>query len=79
MRSRGSHATCRWDVAGPEPVLEASFDGHADWVNDLALIGDLLITCSNDQTVRLWKAGSDNGAEGRGRVRWGGVGLRDCD
>ncbi|EFJ45588.1 hypothetical protein VOLCADRAFT_94069 [Volvox carteri f. nagariensis] len=50
-----------WDVAGPEPVLEASFDGHADWVNDLALIGDLLITCSNDQTVRLWKAGSDNG------------------
>ncbi|GFR51816.1 hypothetical protein Agub_g14276 [Astrephomene gubernaculifera] len=51
----------RWDVAGPEPVLEASFDGHADWVNDLALIGDLLITCSNDQTVRLWKAGSDNG------------------
>ncbi|KAG2485008.1 hypothetical protein HYH03_016211 [Edaphochlamys debaryana] len=51
----------RWDVAGPEPVLEASFEGHADWVNDLALIGDLLITCSNDQTVRLWKAGSDNG------------------
>ncbi|GLC66648.1 hypothetical protein PLESTF_000456600 [Pleodorina starrii] len=51
----------RWDVAGPEPLLEASFEGHADWVNDLALIGDLLITCSNDQTVRLWKAGSDNG------------------
>ncbi|KXZ53891.1 hypothetical protein GPECTOR_6g809 [Gonium pectorale] len=51
----------RWDVAGPEPVLETSFDGHADWVNDLALIGDLLITASNDQTVRLWKAGSDNG------------------
>ncbi|KAG2452302.1 hypothetical protein HYH02_003326 [Chlamydomonas schloesseri] len=51
----------RWDVAGPEPVLEAVFAGHADWVNDLALIGDLLITCSNDQTVRLWKAGSDNG------------------
>ncbi|GLC37642.1 hypothetical protein PLESTB_000797600 [Pleodorina starrii] len=51
----------RWDVSGPAPVLEASFEGHADWVNDLALIGDLLVTCSNDQTVRLWRAGSDNG------------------
>lgn len=48
-------------MAHKEAVLEASFDGHADWVNDIALIGDLLITCSNDQTVRLWKAGSDNG------------------
>ncbi|GIL65140.1 hypothetical protein Vafri_18948 [Volvox africanus] len=51
----------RWNVSGPEPALEASFEGHADWVNDLALIGDLLITCSNDQTVRLWRAGSENG------------------
>lgn len=61
---------CRWDVTGPEPVLEASFDGHADWVNDLAIIGDLLLTCSNDQTVRLWKAGSENGRrkeKGRGQ------------
>ncbi|GLC44916.1 hypothetical protein PLESTM_001662200 [Pleodorina starrii] len=69
----------RWDVAGPEPLLEASFEGHADWVNDLALIGDLLITCSNDQTVRLWKAGSDNGeaweqAEGRRGQGGGGQG-----
>ncbi|GLI59159.1 hypothetical protein VaNZ11_000985 [Volvox africanus] len=51
----------RWNVSGPAPALEASFEGHADWVNDLALIGDLLITCSNDQTVRLWRAGSENG------------------
>ncbi|GLI71435.1 hypothetical protein VaNZ11_016649 [Volvox africanus] len=51
----------RWDAAGPEAIMEASFDGHADWVNDMAIIGDLLITCSNDQTVRLWKAGSENG------------------
>ncbi|EFJ42036.1 hypothetical protein VOLCADRAFT_97916 [Volvox carteri f. nagariensis] len=51
----------RWDVAGPEPALEASFEGHADWVNDLALIGNLLITCSNDHTVRLWRAGSESG------------------
>lgn len=52
----------RWNLDGPEPRLEATFEGHADWVNDVALIGDLLVTCSNDQTVRLWKAGSSNGA-----------------
>ncbi len=52
-------------MSGPEPSLEVSFEGHADWVNDLALIGDLLITCSNDRTVRLWRAGSENGEEAK--------------
>ena len=52
---------CRWNLDGAEPRLDASFEGHADWVNDLVLIGDLLVSCSNDQTVRLWKAGSPNG------------------
>ena len=45
-------------MADKTPSLEASFECHADWVNDLALVHDLLLSCSNDKTVRVWKAGS---------------------
>mmetsp|Transcript_29377 Transcript_29377/g.74897 ORF Transcript_29377/g.74897 Transcript_29377/m.74897 type:complete len:779 (-) Transcript_29377:258-2594(-) len=48
----------RWDVSGGTPSCTASFDGHADWVNDLAIVNDLLFSCSNDKTVRVWQAQS---------------------
>lgn len=39
--------------------MQANFEGHIDWVNDVALIGkDVLLTCSNDKTLRTWKVGS---------------------
>ena len=39
--------------------MEATFEGHTDWVNDVALVDDqVLASCSNDTTVRLWRAAS---------------------
>ena len=49
----------RWGLADAQPHVEATFEGHTDWVNDVALVDDqVLATCSNDATVRLWRAGS---------------------
>jgi len=50
------------------PSLQASLEGHIDWVNDLALFSSfdnnasaaLLATCSNDTTVRLWDTKSSS-------------------
>ena len=46
-----------------QPSLEADYEGHVDWVNDLALLGDALVSCSNDRTLRVWSA-SKEGKEG---------------
>lgn len=67
----------------PPPVPpSASFlqvlRGHTDWVNDVVLLGrDHLVSCSSDNTVKLWRAasgererGSAVGEEG-GRRRGG--------
>jgi WD repeat-containing protein 48 len=52
----------RWEVAqsegGGSPKFEASFEHHVDWVNDLVLLGDTLVSCSSDKTVNLWQASS---------------------
>ena len=49
----------RWTVGGAELRPEATFEGHTDWVNDVALIGsDVLASASADHAVRLWKANS---------------------
>ncbi|GAX75270.1 hypothetical protein CEUSTIGMA_g2715.t1 [Chlamydomonas eustigma] len=48
----------RWNVAGPQPWWEASFDGHTDWVNDIVLYNDILMSCSNDKTVKIWRGTS---------------------
>ena len=49
----------RWGLADAQPQVEATFESHTDWVNDIALVGsEVLATCSNDATVRLWRAGS---------------------
>jgi len=52
----------RWNLASSDPTFEVSLEGHTDWVNDLAFLPhhDLLVSCSNDRTVRLWKASSDH-------------------
>jgi coatomer protein complex subunit alpha (xenin) len=31
-----------------------SFEGHNDWVNDLVLYKQYLISCSSDQSICLW-------------------------
>lgn len=37
-------------------LLQASYEGHADWVNDMAVCEDMLFTCSNDKTVLVWES-----------------------
>lgn len=51
----------RWNLSSASPTFEVSLEGHTDWINDLAHLPqhDLLASCSNDSTVRLWKASSD--------------------
>lgn len=45
----------RWDIDEKQPVHQSSYEGHADWVNDCVVVNDLLLTCSNDSVVRVWK------------------------
>ena len=37
-------------------MLEASFEGHNDWVNDIIVVEDVLVSCSSDTIIKLWKA-----------------------
>jgi WD repeat-containing protein 48 len=55
----------RWDFGTGRPACSARFEGHVDWVNGLALVGEgLLASCSSDRTVKLWKADSDGAVVG---------------
>lgn len=37
--------------------LAGEYEGHVDWVNDIALVNNRLISsCSSDGTIRLWKS-----------------------
>eukprot|EP00891_Asterochloris_glomerata_P005199 jgi/Astpho2/5199/Aster-x1280 len=44
----------RWDVTGKSPVWSHSYEGHTDWVTGVALLQDVLITCSRDQSCKAW-------------------------
>ena len=33
-----------------------SYEEHVDWVNDIALVGPLLVSCSSDRSIKLWRA-----------------------
>ena len=46
----------RWGLQEKQPVLEASFEGHNDWVNDIIVLEDVLVSCSSDTIIKLWKA-----------------------
>ena len=63
LYSAGRDGVCHvWDVATPgaDPTHVASLVGHSDWVNDVVSGNDLVITCSNDQTVLLWGGATRN-------------------
>lgn len=52
----------RWHVggaAGSRPQCSGSFEGHIDWVNDVLLYQDKLVSCSSDRTVKIWQAGEE--------------------
>ena len=60
----------RWQVgAGDVPggsKLEMTFEGHVDWVNDITVLEkeNTLVSCSNDCTVRLWRANASPKTKG---------------
>jgi len=45
----------RWGLKEEHtPVFEASYEGHCDWVNDIAFVEQYLASASSDGTVKLW-------------------------
>lgn len=46
----------QWDITRGQPRLLQSFEEHVDWVNDIALAGSFLLTCSSDKTVKVWRS-----------------------
>jgi len=44
----------RWGVS-EQPSFEATYEGHSNWVNDITVLEDILVSCSSDMTVQFWK------------------------
>lgn len=61
--SRDAVITC-WDTAAESPALLHEHVGHTDWVNDLVLLGDVLVSCSSDKTLRVWQPNAPEPALG---------------
>jgi len=53
-------ALCRWRYAG-KPECDVTFEGHVDWVNDVLVYKDRLVTCSSDRSVKIWQADEQGG------------------
>lgn len=45
----------RWELGHKTPLCQGTYEGHVDWVNDLVLVQDSLVSCSNDKTVKVWQ------------------------
>jgi hypothetical protein len=52
-------------VNNAKPTCEASFEAHIDWVNDITLVQELLISCSSDKTVKAWRATAKGDTHGQ--------------
>ncbi|KAJ6823282.1 WD repeat-containing protein 48 isoform X1 [Iris pallida] len=50
----------RWALADDEASCSATFESHVDWVNDVVLAGNTLVSCSSDTTVKTWNCLSDS-------------------
>ncbi|DBA75032.1 TPA: hypothetical protein ACH3X1_010369 [Trebouxia sp. C0004] len=44
----------RWGVS-EQPSFEATYEGHSNWVNDITVLEDILVSCSSDTTVQFSK------------------------
>ena len=42
---------------------QARYEGHCDWVNDVALVADRLVSCSSDCTLRTWDPHAQGGLD----------------
>ena len=59
-----------------QPRLVATYDGHVDWVNDIALLRGLLVSASSDCTLRVWTPGAAAAATAADGSSGGGAGGR---
>lgn len=49
------------------PTLKTDYEGHIDWVNAITLVNeDILVSCSSDKTIRVWKAQGENSNDSTG-------------
>ncbi|KAI0511773.1 hypothetical protein KFK09_012405 [Dendrobium nobile] len=49
----------RWAIADDQASCFATYESHVDWVNDVVLAGNTLVSCSSDTTVKVWNSLSD--------------------
>ncbi|KAH7654954.1 WDR48/Bun107 protein [Dioscorea alata] len=44
----------RWSLGEDEASCSGTFESHIDWVNDVVLAGNTLVSCSSDTTLKTW-------------------------
>ncbi|XP_078444046.1 transducin/WD40 repeat-like superfamily protein [Wolffia australiana] len=50
----------RWALGDDTATCSATFESHVDWVNDIVLVGDKLVSCSSDTTIKVWNCLSES-------------------
>ncbi|KAI5067554.1 hypothetical protein GOP47_0018082 [Adiantum capillus-veneris] len=50
----------RWESRDKATICTGTFESHVDWVNDVVLSGETLVSCSSDTTIKTWGAYSDD-------------------
>uniref|UniRef100_A0A0D9XX69 Uncharacterized protein n=1 Tax=Leersia perrieri TaxID=77586 RepID=A0A0D9XX69_9ORYZ len=49
----------RWEPKNGVASFSATFESHVDWVNDSIIVGQNLVSCSSDTTLKVWNCLSD--------------------
>ncbi|GJN13710.1 hypothetical protein PR202_gb00446 [Eleusine coracana subsp. coracana] len=49
----------RWELNDGDASFSATFESHVDWVNDSIIVGQKLVSCSSDTTLKVWNCFSD--------------------
>ncbi|KAL5225180.1 hypothetical protein ABZP36_011819 [Zizania latifolia] len=49
----------RWESKNRDASFSATFESHVDWVNDAIIVGQNLVSCSSDTTLKVWNCLSD--------------------
>jgi len=43
----------RWELNNGDASFSATFESHVDWVNDAIIVGERLVSCSSDTTLKV--------------------------
>jgi WD repeat-containing protein 48 len=49
----------RWELNNGNASFSATFESHVDWVNDAIIVGEKLVSCSSDTTLKVWNCFSE--------------------